>query len=55
MKWSCDKISNKIDISMYHVRLLFRKKVISKIRWVKVDNFTLNPYILDNFAYITME
>ena len=28
-----------------------KKKVISKIRWEKGENFTLNPYILDNFAY----
>ena len=28
-----------------------RKKVISKIRSEKVENFTLNPHILDNFAY----
>ena len=28
-----------------------RKKVISKIRREKVENSTLNPYILDNFTY----
>ena len=28
---------------------LQEKKVISKIRWGKVENFTLNPHILDSF------
>ena len=27
------------------------KKDLAKIRWGKVEIFTLNPYILDNFAY----
>ena len=27
------------------------KKVIAKIRRVKVENFTLNPYTLDNLTY----
>ena len=27
-----------------------KKKVIAKIRG-KVENFTLNPYLLDNFTY----
>ena len=26
------------------------KKVVVKIRWGKVENFTLNPYILDKFT-----
>ena len=28
-----------------------KKVIISKTRWEKVENFTLNPYILDNFAF----
>ena len=36
---------------MLFVVICHRKIVLSKIRWEKVENFTLNPYILEQFTY----
>ena len=42
---------SQIDFRKPFTVTYHRKKVISEKRWGKVENFSLNPLILDNFAY----